>query len=247
MYILNKISLIIFIMFTTTIQITAQSKNEDAMSKVRLVNTKFNNQGPDHQSKNDTGNIYLSLGSGVALVSLNPYNSYYAGINFQLNAMKIVSDGYAIRGDFQYSHNASSREYSYGKGGHLNTYSVQFNFLLGNFKKNSIVSPYAIAGGGVNILKHTDTKYSYPEYDYHSMTYTGKQIEYILEDEADSFINLDCGGGLMYKISDKYKLYAEAQYTFPLFYLSRYGGGSLSIYGIFFGSPSLRVGAQIEL
>lgn len=95
-------------MFTSTIQTTAQSKNEDAMSKVRLINPKFNNSSPDHQSKNDTGNIYLSLGSGVALVSLNPYNSYYAGINIQVNAMKIISDGYAIRGDLQYSHNALS-------------------------------------------------------------------------------------------------------------------------------------------
>ncbi len=219
---LKKISLTILIMFISFVQIMAQGKNN--------INKKT---------------FYLSLGSGVALTSLFPYSGYNPGINLQFNAMKIMSDGYAIRGDLQYSHNVPIDHFPTKKGGHLNTYSMKFNFLLGNFRETSTVSGYAIAGAGLNILKHSDIEYSYPEYDYNSMTYTGRQITYTYEDEADSFINLDCGGGLRFKISDKCSIYSEAQYTFPVIVIGRYGGPTL--YGIFFGAPSLKVGAQIAL
>lgn len=191
------------------------------------------------------GKVSLSLGSGVFFPSLSSNAAYNGGINFQFNAMRVMSNSHAIRGDFQFAHNTPTREYHRVEDGDLNTYAIKFNFLLGNFKELSKVKGYAILGGGINISKRGDTKFTYPEYDPYTQTYTGRIITYNYKYKADSYINLDLGGGLSYKISDKYKLYGEAQYTFPVFWMGRYAAPTL--YGIFFGSTSLRVGAQIEL
>jgi len=191
--------------------------------------------------------IYLSVGAGAGIPSLWTYNTFNTGINFQFNVMKIMSHTHAIRGDFQYTLNTANNDHSDRiAGGHLNSYGIRINFLLGNFKKRSIVKGYAILGGGVNILQRSDSKYSYPEYDPVTMSYTGRKYTYTQKYKSDSFMNLDCGGGLNYKISDRVKLYGEAQYTFPLVFLGR-GGGGFSPYFFLFGAPSLRVGAQVEL
>lgn len=203
------------------------------------------NQDPRVRNNFSGEKVNLSFGSGIFLPSLSSNAAYNVGINFQFNAMKVMSNGHAIRGDFQYAHNTPSRKYDYVTEGSLNTYAIKINFLLGNFRKISKVNGYAILGGGLNISKQNDTKYTYRQYDPNTMSYTGSYVTYTQKNKADSFINLDCGGGLSYKISDKYKLYAEAQYTFPVIYMGNYGG--LFLYGIYFGSPSFRVGAQIEL
>ncbi|MEO8665448.1 MAG: hypothetical protein ABI462_08115 [Ignavibacteria bacterium] len=201
----------------------------------------------DDKLKKQSGNgeINFSIGSGVSAPTLYTNSAYNVGINIQLNAMKVMSNGYAVRGDLQYSHNTPARQYEYVTEGDLNTYAMKLNFLLGNFRKTSVVNGYAILGGGLNISKRSETKFTFPEYNSVTMTYTGRNITYSQNYKAESFINLDCGGGLSYKIKDKYKLYAEAQYTFPVIYMGRYGGPI--IYGMFFGSPSVRIGAQIEL
>jgi hypothetical protein len=200
---------------------------------------------PGRKDSDYKENIYLSFGSGISATALHPYSEHNAGVNFQFNAMRVIEETYAIRGDIQYSHNTPINQYSGLEGGHLNTYAIKFNFLLGNFRKANTVNGYAILGGGLNISKISDRIYTYKEYDYSSNSYTGREISSTRRYDAYSYINLDCGGGLAYKLSDKYKIYSEAQYTFPIIYMGRNGGPFL--YGILYGSPSLRIGAQIEL
>jgi len=226
--------------------ISIQSELQGETEKVR-ANPKYIQPGNDPGRKNldNKENIYLSFGSGISATTLHPYSEHNAGVNFQFNAMRVIEETYAIRGDFQYSHNTPRNNYSSMEGGHLNTYAIKFNFLLGNFRKANTFNGYAILGGGLNVSKISGRTYTYKEYDFSSNSYTGREISSTQKYDAYSYINLDCGGGLAYKISDKYKIYSEAQYTFPFIYMGRNGGPSL--YGIFYGSPSLRIGAQIEL
>ncbi|MDQ3019321.1 MAG: hypothetical protein M3R36_01940 [Bacteroidota bacterium] len=189
---------------------------------------------------------YLSFGSGVSLVTLQSNSAYFPGINVQLSAMKVMSHSHAIRVDLQYAHNVATDKYSYNyEEGDLNTYAVNFNFLLSNFKNPSMVNTYAILGGGMNIQKQEDTKLTYPEYNYQSGTYTGRTITYSQNNEAYNYMNLHLGGGLNYQLSEKFNLYGEAQYTFPVVHLGEYTFPF--IYGIFFGSPSIRAGVKVEL
>lgn len=202
-----------------------------------------------NKSKFSNDKIYLSLGSGVSFKPVWGSQRHKEGINLQFNVMKIMSPSHAIRGDIQFANNPTlNYRYEYGgtEGGSLNSYSIKINFLLGDFKPKTDVNGYAILGGGLNILKETDTKHFFREYNYKTMEYTGNIINYVEQNEAQKYFNLDLGGGLRIKVTDKIKIYGEGQYTFPFVSISGRGGGP-SLYGIFFGIPSVRIGAQLEL
>jgi len=201
----------------------------------------------NNKSKKESKKLYISLGSGISFARL--YSSQKGGINLQFNVIKIMSSTHAIRGDIQFSHNPSNNNnnYSYGsnEGGSYNNYAAKFDFLLGKFRSDSEINGYWILGGGLNVFKQTDTKYTYKEFDHSTMSYTGKTITYTAEHKAEKFINLEFGGGLRIKVSEKVNLYGEAQYSFPLIHMGSYGG--IGWIGLFLGTPTLKIGAQIEL
>ena len=216
------------------------------------VGVSYENTAETNAVKKDK--LYLSVGSGVNFTSIG-FNSYNSGINLQLSLTKIISPGYAIRGDLQFGQNTKkSSGYSYGdyssssKGGDINNYSAMFDFLLGALRPESKINGYAIFGGGFNVLHETETKstFTYREYNYYTNE-PGPLVTNSYTDKGSSIAEmmLGLGGGLGIKISNKVRLYGEAQYSFPILFLGEYTGFYPESF--LYGNPTLKIGAQIGL
>ena len=248
MHTLIKIYLNIIILFMLTIPSAAQDSIKISDSR-NFENNKYKLNSVYDSS---FSKIYFSAGAGIGFPS--PLMTLVAGenewgeinpiLNFQVNIMKRVQPGLAIRGDIRYSYLKEKNQFN-SIGGDWNSYSLNFDILLGRQSQGSIVNGYAILGSGMNIIKISDKKYFFPEYNYNTMQFTGNVLNYTFSYEADNFLNLDCGGGLTYKLSDNTFLYTEGVYSFPFAKLGKYGGAGWE--GILFGTVSLTAGVRIGL
>ena len=199
--------------------------------------------------------LKLSLSTGVNLTSFGFNDGYDPGINIQLDIMKIISPNYAIRGDFQFGQNPRKKhDYFYSEnnfytheGGDLNNYSFKFDFLLGSLRPSSVLNGYGIMGGGFNVVHESERKnsYSYQDYNYLTNEYTTQTYSYTEKGFTIGEMVLEIGGGFGVKISDRIRLFTEAQYSFPILFLGQYT--EFNPLSFFYGNPTLKIGAQIGL